>query len=180
MFPGFIEFYPKILRAVLSFYCFPMPCIFEIELARTGFSKDHLVAIYIWQQECTRLEGTLLYNLKHRAMKTLTLHLESHDDVASTIDKISWGKARRFVLVWPKHNRLMRSRLDLVLIQRHCTRLGAQLGIITQDADVEEDAKQLGIPVFSLCWPGEPLPLAAETNQTSKLFQAFRQDFQKK
>lgn len=89
-----------------------------------------------------------MYNLKHRAMKTLTLHLESHDDVASTIDKISWGKARRFVLVWPKHNRLMRSRLDLVLIQRHCTRLGAQLGIITQDADVEEDAKQLGIPVF--------------------------------
>ena len=81
-------------------------------------------------------------------MKTLILHLESHDDVASTIDKISWSRARRFLLVWPKHSRLMRSRLDLVLIQRHCTRLGAQLGIITQDVDIEENAQQLGIPVF--------------------------------
>lgn len=81
-------------------------------------------------------------------MKTLTFHLESHDDVASVVDKISWGRARRYLLVWSKHNRLMRSRLDLVLIQRHCSRLGAQLGIVTQDPDIKDDAQQLGIPVF--------------------------------
>lgn len=81
-------------------------------------------------------------------MKTFTIHLESHDDVASTMDKISWCKGRRFLLVWPKRSRLMQSRLDLVRIQRYCAGMGAQVGIVTQDAAVEGHAVQLGIPVF--------------------------------
>lgn len=81
-------------------------------------------------------------------MKTFTIHLENHDDVASTMDKLSWCKGRRFLLVWPKRSRLMQSRLDLVLIQRYCSGMGAQVGIVTQDTDVEGNAIQLGIPVF--------------------------------
>ncbi|NPV76867.1 MAG: hypothetical protein HPY59_10900 [Anaerolineae bacterium] len=112
-------------------------------------------------------------------MKTLTLHLESHDDVASTIDKISWGRARRFLLVWPKNSRLMRSRLDLVLIQRHCIRLGAQLGIITQDPDVEEDAKQLGIPVFHSVSQANLSPWRRKRSKRRSFFRRPARTFQR-
>ncbi|MCC6146765.1 MAG: baseplate J/gp47 family protein [Anaerolineaceae bacterium] len=81
-------------------------------------------------------------------MKTITLYLENYDDAVSTLDKISWNNARRYLLVWPKRSRLMTPFLDLVLIQRGCTRVGAQLGIVTQDPEVEECASQLGIAVF--------------------------------
>lgn len=81
-------------------------------------------------------------------MKTYIVKLENHDDVISTRDKISWSQARRVLLVWPRHGRVLDRQLDLRLVQRHCQQLGAQMAIVTGDGEVKSHAAELGIPVF--------------------------------
>ena len=81
-------------------------------------------------------------------MKTQILRLDPHDDVTSTCDKMNWGQTGRVLLVWPEHGRLLRRRVDLVLLQRHSSSLGAQLALVTSDPIVRFNARQLAIPVF--------------------------------
>ena len=81
-------------------------------------------------------------------MKTQILRLDPHDDVTSTCDKMNWGQTGRVLLVWPEHERLLRRRVDLVLLQRHSSSLGAQLALVTNDPIVRFNARQLSIPVF--------------------------------
>lgn len=82
-------------------------------------------------------------------MKIQILQLEPHDGLASTLDKIGWGKAERILLVWPEKARILQRRLDLVLIQRRSLALGAQLALVTRDPRVRFFAFRAGIPVFS-------------------------------
>lgn len=82
-------------------------------------------------------------------MKTYLVQLDSLDDVISTRDKISWSKARRVLLVWPRHGRILTNRVDLLLLQRHSQQLGVQMAVVTRRADVRQNAHDLGIPVFS-------------------------------
>ena len=82
-------------------------------------------------------------------MKTYIVQLDNHDDVISTRDKISWSKARRVVLVWPRKARILERRVDLMLIQRYCQQLGMQLALVSASSLVREAARDLGIPVFS-------------------------------
>jgi Baseplate J-like protein len=82
-------------------------------------------------------------------MKTQILHLESHDDVNSTRDKMVWGQTPRILLVWPPGEPILRKRLDLVLLQRHSQSMGAQLALVTRDPEVRFQAGDLSIPVFS-------------------------------
>jgi hypothetical protein len=81
-------------------------------------------------------------------MKTQILRLDPHDDVTSTCDKMNWGQTGRVLLVWPEHGRLLRRRVDLVLLQRHSNSVGAQLALVTSDPIVRFNARQLAIPVF--------------------------------
>ncbi|MCC7359320.1 MAG: hypothetical protein IT317_07580 [Anaerolineales bacterium] len=81
-------------------------------------------------------------------MKEQILQLEPHDDFNSARDKIGWAQAARVLLVWPDKGRVLSRRLDLVLLQRHAGRLGAQLALITGDPAVREQARALGLPVF--------------------------------
>ncbi len=81
-------------------------------------------------------------------MKTQILQLEPHDDVISTRDKMGWGQAARIVLVWPKRERILVRKLDLLLLNRHAIKMGAQLALVTDDRDVRYNARQLAIPVF--------------------------------
>ena len=82
------------------------------------------------------------------SMKTHILQLESHDDVISTRDKMGWDQAGRIVLVWPERGRILTRKLDLVLLQRRCVDIGAQMALVTNDAQVCDFAHQLHIPVF--------------------------------
>jgi hypothetical protein len=82
-------------------------------------------------------------------MKTHILQLERHDDVTAIRDKIIWSKASRVLLVWPKRGRVLPRSLDLLLVQRACLEVGAQLACVTDDDDILDHAKELGIPVFS-------------------------------
>jgi len=93
-------------------------------------------------------------------MKTQILTLESHDDLISVRDRLSWAKTPRILLVWPKYEKVTLRQVDLKVLQRHALSLGAQLGLVTRRRRVREDAESLGIPVFvstgqaqRLAWP---------------------------
>lgn len=81
-------------------------------------------------------------------MKTQLLPLESHDDLISIRDRMSWAKTPRILLVWPKSERIPLRPLDLKVLQRHAATLGAQLGLVTRHRTVRREAQALGIPVF--------------------------------
>ncbi|MCE7861856.1 MAG: hypothetical protein DYG86_18975, partial [Chloroflexi bacterium CFX2] len=93
-------------------------------------------------------------------MKTKIITLESHDDLISVRDKLSWAKTPRILLVWPRYEKVTLRLLDLKVLQRHADSLGAQLGLVTKRVNVQRDAESLGIPVFdsttaaqSNAWP---------------------------
>jgi len=81
-------------------------------------------------------------------MKTQIITLESHDDLISVRDRMSWAKTPRILLVWPKHEKIMLRQVDLKVLQRHASSLGAQLGLVTRRRRVHADAEALDIPVF--------------------------------
>jgi hypothetical protein len=82
-------------------------------------------------------------------VKTKIITLESHDDLISVRDKLSWAKTPRILLVWPKYEKVTLRLLDLKVLQRHADSLGAQLGLVTRRANVRRDAEALGMPVFN-------------------------------
>jgi len=93
-------------------------------------------------------------------MKTQIITLESHDDLISVRDRLSWAKTPRILLVWPKYEKVTLRQVDLKVLQRHAASLGAQLGLVTRARRVREDAEALRIPVFestgqaqSVAWP---------------------------
>src|SRR5829696_2141610 len=93
-------------------------------------------------------------------MKTQIITLESHDDLISVRDRLSWAKTPRILLVWPKYEKVTLRQVDLKVLQRHAASLGAQLGLVTRARRVREDAEALRIPVFEstgqaqrVAWP---------------------------
>ena len=93
-------------------------------------------------------------------MKTQIITLESHDDLISVRDRMSWAKSPRILLIWPKFERVTLRPVDLRVLQSHARSLGAELGLVTQIPNVKRNAQGFGIPVFasttmaqSECWP---------------------------
>ncbi len=93
-------------------------------------------------------------------MKTQIITLESHDDLISVRDRMSWAKTPRILLVWPKYEKVTLRQVDLKVLQRHASSLGAQLGLVTRARRVRDDAEALRIPVFEstgqaqrVAWP---------------------------
>ena len=81
-------------------------------------------------------------------MKTYIIQLENHDDVISVQDKMGWSKAPRILLVWPRRGNVLGRQVDLAMVQRRASSLGAQLGVVTRQENVMAYAQELGIPVF--------------------------------
>src|ERR1700690_2441479 len=81
-------------------------------------------------------------------MKTQIIALESHDDLISVRDRMSWAKSPRILLVWPKFEKVTLRPVDLRILQQHAHYLGADLGVVTRRANVRRDAQGFGIPVF--------------------------------
>lgn len=77
-----------------------------------------------------------------------TLQLEPYDDAVSVRDRLTFVQARRVALLWPAEGRILRRKLDLLLVQRQAARLGMRLALITQDMDVIDHAHDLNISVF--------------------------------
>src|SRR5574339_1146133 len=96
-------------------------------------------------------------------MKTQILALESHDDLISVRDRLSWAKTSRILLIWPKGEPVDLRPLDLRVLQRHADSLGAQLAIVTRGDKIRRQAEALGLPVFESsaaaqreAWPAHP------------------------
>lgn len=81
-------------------------------------------------------------------MKTHIIQLENHDDVYSAMDKMIWGKSGQILLVIPAGNSNLKNKLDLILLQRKASHLGAQLGIVTKDGLLRNLAKENSIAWF--------------------------------
>jgi hypothetical protein len=82
-------------------------------------------------------------------VKTQIIQLDPHDDVISASDRMGWGQSGRILLVWPVSEHVLVRRLDLVVLQRRSSALGAQLALVTRDSEVRAFARELAIPVFS-------------------------------
>lgn len=94
-------------------------------------------------------------------MNTFLIELQEHDDRISLRDRLNWAKTRRILLLWPRHRQISITASDLKFLQYHARRLGAQLGIVTDRADLRLVARRLGIPVFSSTRQAQRLPWLA-------------------
>jgi len=81
-------------------------------------------------------------------VKTQIITLESHDDLISIRDRLSWVKTPRVLLVVPKYAKVTLRFVDLKVLQRHAESLGSQLGLVTRRASLRRDAEALNIPIF--------------------------------
>jgi hypothetical protein len=81
-------------------------------------------------------------------MKTTLIHLESHDNLVSIRDRMSWAKTPRILLVWPRRGRVDVRPLDLTLLRRHARTLGAELGLVSRDSGIWWAAREQKIPCF--------------------------------
>lgn len=112
-------------------------------------------------------------------MKTKIITLESHDDLISVRDRLSWAKTPRILLVWPKYEKVTLRLLDLKVLQRHADSLGAQLGLVTRRADVRRDAESLGIPVFDSTVSAQKNAWAPSAPRVQRISPPPRRDLRK-
>ena len=61
---------------------------------------------------------------------------------------MDWSQSPRILLVWPDRGKVLRNRLDLVLLERYCTAHGSQLALLTSNTEVIYQAEEAGIPIF--------------------------------
>jgi hypothetical protein len=116
----------------------------------------------------------LRYN--HPCMKTQLIPLESHDDLISVRDRMSWAKTPRILLVWPKSERIPLRPLDLKVLQRHAASLGAQLGLVTRHRNIRREAQALDIPVFNSTRQAQRYPWPERDLQGKRARRKPRQD----
>jgi hypothetical protein len=109
-------------------------------------------------------------------LKTKIITLESHDDLISVRDQLSWAKTPRILLVWPKYEKVTLRILDLKVLQRHADSLGAQLGLVTRRLKVRRDAESLGIPVFRSSSEAQRKEWAQPAPRTQRIPNAPRKD----
>jgi len=113
-------------------------------------------------------------------LKTKIITLESHDDLISVRDKLSWAKTPRILLVWPKYEKVTLRLLDLKILQRHADSLGAQLGLVTRRFKVRRDAESLGIPVFASSAAAQKQIWPASTPRIRRVLPPPRRDLREK
>ena len=114
-------------------------------------------------------------------MKTQLLVLESHDDLISVKDKMSWAKTPRILLIWPKGEKIALRPLDLKMLQRQARSLGATLGLVARDPRIRREAAALGLPVFDSpraaqadLWPVPALPTFSKLRKSPAYLRALR------
>jgi hypothetical protein len=81
-------------------------------------------------------------------VKVQIVYLSSADDANSTRDMLGWVQATRVLLVWPDHGKILTDRLELVKIQRFAKQRNLQIGLLTFDSDVRQNAQELSFPIF--------------------------------
>jgi hypothetical protein len=83
-------------------------------------------------------------------VKEQIIQLEPHDDIDSVRDRLGYIRVARALLVFPDaRHPILRSKVDMRLLQREITRRRAQVALITRDPVVTDNAREVGIPCFT-------------------------------
>ncbi len=83
-----------------------------------------------------------------RQKRIQRIQLEPYDDVVSVRDRLQFVNAGRVLLVFPANGKILRRKLDLVLIQREAARRDLRLALVTSDPEIASHAKELNISAF--------------------------------
>ena len=87
------------------------------------------------------------------------IQLSTDDDIISINDRLDWHEEQQVLLVLPERSQVLREGLDLVRLRRYADGLRLEVGLVTADPDLSDQAKALGFPTF----------ISAESAQNSRL-----------
>lgn len=77
------------------------------------------------------------------------IYLDNEDDIVSICDRLDWlGEEKQVLLVLPLSGRVLEEWLDLVRLRRKADSLRLEIGLITANEIVRQQAKALGLPIF--------------------------------
>ena len=81
-------------------------------------------------------------------MKTAIIKLDPNDDIVSVREKMDWSRSPRILLIYPDSFDFLDRNIDLLLLKRHAQDIGAQVAIVSPDLEIQQNARQTGIPFF--------------------------------
>ena len=89
-------------------------------------------------------------------------YLEASDDLPIIREMLSWSIARRVILVVHPRSRVLRSKVNLKVLQRYGVDLGKEIALVTADRTTRDLAYEVGLPTFfnverarQVDWPGK-------------------------
>ncbi len=88
-------------------------------------------------------------------MSVHQIFLDPEDDIVSIKDRLLWANESRVLLILPATGDLLTERVDLMLLRRFAGKQRIELGLVTRDSRVRNEARQVGVPVFSSTKNGE-------------------------
>src|SRR5512143_2384291 len=83
------------------------------------------------------------------------IYLEPSDDILSIRDRVDMAEAKRVLLVIPPYSDVLTRRVDLTLLQRRAALGGIDLALVTDDALIHSQAREVGLPVFPSVQAGQ-------------------------
>lgn len=76
------------------------------------------------------------------------IYLDPNDDILTIRDRLNLAEAKRVLLVVPPYSDVLRSRMDLRLVQRQAQQLHIEVALVTGDGEIHREAHEIGLPVF--------------------------------
>jgi len=71
---------------------------------------------------------------------------------------MDWSRSPRILLVYPDSFDFLDRNIDLLLLKRHAQDIGAQVAIVSPDLEIQQNARQIGIPYFQTAAIAQKLP----------------------
>jgi hypothetical protein len=103
-------------------------------------------------------------------VKTAILKLEPYDDIVSVREKMDWSRSARILIVYPETFDFLDRKIDLLLLKRYAQNLGAQIAVVCTDIEIQQNAREAGIPFFQTAEVAQRVPW-----RRSRFRRAFRE-----
>ena len=76
------------------------------------------------------------------------IYLEADDDIPIIRDRLEWSQANHVLLVVPHQNRVLRSLVNLKLLDRHARNQSLKVALVTQDPKIIELSREANLVTF--------------------------------
>ncbi len=76
------------------------------------------------------------------------IYLEAEDDIPIIRDRLEWAQANRVVLVVPSKNHVLRSLVNLKLLNRHARNHSLKVALVTKDPKIIELSHEANVVTF--------------------------------